>query len=128
MSELTNPKRGEIWRVNFNPTKGQEIQKVRPALVIGLDQLGHWGLRIVVPITDGKERYKKCPWFVGLNATAANGLEKDSEADTSQVKSLSLDRFRERLGVAAEVQVQQVAAAIALCAYFARGHYALDMS
>ena len=115
MSELIKPKRGEVWSVNFNPTKGQEIQKIRPALVIGLDELGHWGLRIVVPVTDGKERYKKYPWFVGLNATATNGLTKDSEADTSQVKSLSVDRFREKLGVVTGTQIQEVAAAIALC-------------
>jgi mRNA interferase MazF len=116
MSELPrDPKRGEIWRVSFNPTKGQEIQKVRPALVIGLDQLGHWGLRIVAPITDGRDRYKEYPWFVGLNATASNGLEKDSEADASQVKSLSVDRFQDKLGIATDAQVQQVAAAIALC-------------
>lgn len=116
MSELPpNPKRGEIWSVNFNPTKGQEIQKVRPALVIGLDQLGHWGLRVVVPITDGKDRYKKYPWFIELGATALNGLDKDSEVDASQVKSLSVDRFQDKLGIATDAQIQQVAAAIALC-------------
>ncbi|MEA5619359.1 type II toxin-antitoxin system PemK/MazF family toxin [Cronbergia sp. UHCC 0137] len=27
------PKRGEIWLVNFDPTVGAEIKKVRPAIV-----------------------------------------------------------------------------------------------
>jgi mRNA interferase MazF len=30
-------KRGEIWQVNFNPAKGSEIQKQRPAVVISSD-------------------------------------------------------------------------------------------
>ena len=29
------PKRGEIWLVNFDPTVGAEIKKVRPAKFIG---------------------------------------------------------------------------------------------
>lgn len=31
---MTNPKRGEIWLVQLDPTRGQEIQKTRPAVVI----------------------------------------------------------------------------------------------
>jgi hypothetical protein len=36
MSELTDPKRGEIWRINFNPAKGQEIQYVGLLWLLGL--------------------------------------------------------------------------------------------
>jgi len=28
------PKRGEIWLVNFDPTIGTEIKKIRPAIVV----------------------------------------------------------------------------------------------
>jgi len=34
---MTNPKRGEIWLVDLNPTRGQEIQKTRPVVVITAD-------------------------------------------------------------------------------------------
>jgi mRNA-degrading endonuclease toxin of MazEF toxin-antitoxin module len=68
-----------------------------------------------IGFTDGKDRYKKYPWFIELNATASNRLDKDSEVDASQVKSLSVDRFHDKLGVATDAQIQQVAAAIALC-------------
>ena len=44
-----SPKRGEIWRVDFNPTKGAEIQKQRPAVVISSDALGKLPLKIVAP-------------------------------------------------------------------------------
>lgn len=33
------PKRGEIWLVNFDPTVGAEIKKVRPAVVISSDSV-----------------------------------------------------------------------------------------
>jgi len=31
---MISPKRGEIWLVQLDPTRGQEIQKTRPAVVI----------------------------------------------------------------------------------------------
>jgi mRNA interferase MazF len=34
MDRNMRPKRGEIWLVDFEPTIGSEIKKIRPALVI----------------------------------------------------------------------------------------------
>jgi mRNA interferase MazF len=34
---MTNPSRGEIWLVDLDPTRGQEIQKTRPVVVISTD-------------------------------------------------------------------------------------------
>jgi len=48
---ISQPRRGEIWRVQFNPTKGDEIQKIRPAIVLSADGLSGLNLRLVVPIT-----------------------------------------------------------------------------
>jgi mRNA-degrading endonuclease toxin of MazEF toxin-antitoxin module len=31
---MINPKRGEIWLVDLSPTRGQEIQKTRPVVII----------------------------------------------------------------------------------------------
>ena len=31
---MSNPNRGEIWLVDLNPTRGQELQKIRPVVVI----------------------------------------------------------------------------------------------
>jgi len=45
-------KRGEIWTVDFDPTKGAEIKKQRSALVISSDALGKLPLKVVVPITE----------------------------------------------------------------------------
>jgi mRNA interferase MazF len=43
---MTNPKRGEVWLVQLDPTRGQEIQKTRPAVVISADILGAIPMRI----------------------------------------------------------------------------------
>lgn len=39
-----DPRRGEIWMVDLNPTKGDEKRKVRPCLVIGVDGLSRLNL------------------------------------------------------------------------------------
>jgi mRNA interferase MazF len=40
-----NPKRGEIWQVNLDPTIGQEIEKKRPVIVISSDIYNSIALR-----------------------------------------------------------------------------------
>ncbi len=52
MSTALTPNRGEVRFVDFDPSVGAEIQKVRPALVISLDSVGRLPLRLVVPLTD----------------------------------------------------------------------------
>ncbi len=115
MATVLPPQRGEIWLVDFDPSVGVEIGKLRPALVINLNTIGRLPLRLVVPITNWKPHYAKFPWFVKLPVTPANGLIKDSGADTFQTKSLSESRFVRRLGKVTATQLDDVATAIALC-------------
>jgi mRNA interferase MazF len=115
MGKVPTPRRGEIWLIDFDPAIGAEIRKTRPALVISLDTIGRLPLRIVVPITDWKPAYAYLPWFVILPAAQANGLAKDSGADAFQTKSVSETRFVHLLGQVTPSQLDDVAAAIALC-------------
>jgi mRNA interferase MazF len=92
------PKRGEIWLVEFDPARGAEIQKTRPALVVSADKIGRLPLHISVPITDWKPAYASFPWFVQLTPDAINGLSNDSGAVTFQLKSVSEERFMRQLG------------------------------
>lgn len=94
----TKPSRGEIWSVQFDPQVGQEVGKIRPALVISTNSVGRLPLRIVVPITDWKQHYAGFPWFVHLAPTKTNGLTKESGTDAFQVKSVALARFESRRG------------------------------
>lgn len=111
----TTPNRGEIWVVQFDPQVAEEIGKLRPAVVISVPAVGRLPLRIVVPLTDWKPRYAGFPWFIHITPTAENGLAKDSGADAFPVKSLSIQRFRSKLGIVTTAQIDEIAAAIALC-------------
>ena len=39
-TKMNSPKRGEIWWANLEPTRGQEINKKRPVVVLSSDDLG----------------------------------------------------------------------------------------
>ena len=92
------PVRGEVWQIRFDPAEGDEIKKVRTAVVISENAVGRLRLKIVVPITEWKPRFANYPWFVYLAPTPTNGLTNDSGADAFQVKSVSETRFLDRLG------------------------------
>ena len=115
MSTAPIPRRGDIWLVNSDPALGAEIRKMRPAVVVTVASVGRLPLQIVVPLTDWKTYYASASWFVPVPVSAANGLTKDSGADTFQVKSVSENRFVKRLGEVTVQQLEEIAAAIAVC-------------
>jgi mRNA interferase MazF len=115
MTTSPTPLRGEVWRVRFDPAEGDEIKKVRTAVVISENAIGRLRLKIVVPITEWKSKFANYPWFVHLTPTPTNGLTKDSGADAFQVKSVSETRFLDKLGELAPDQLDDIANAIAVC-------------
>ena len=115
MRSAANPQRGEVWLVRFDPVRGAEIAKSRPAVVVNLPSIGKLPLRIVVPATDWKTKYETPPWLVRLKPTPTNGLSKTSAADCFQVKSISVERFAKRLGSVAQDDIEEISAAVALC-------------
>ena len=54
-------KQGEIWLINLDLTIGAEIKKTRPAIIVNDDSVGRLPLKIIVPLTDWKERYRVAP-------------------------------------------------------------------
>jgi len=90
-------KHGEVWQVDFAPKIGQEIDKIRPAVIVNHDSMGALQLKVVVPVTDASRSIRE--WHVPLKATLSNGLIKPSIADCFQVKSISKERFIKRLGI-----------------------------
>ncbi len=115
MSAVPTPARGEIWLINFDPSVGSEIQKVRPAVVVSMDNVGRLPLKIVAPLTDWKPPFHALPWFTIIPANRTNGLMKDSGADAFQTKSVSLSRFVDFLGTIDPVEMDAIAESIALC-------------
>jgi len=107
-------RRGDIWLINLDPTVGAEIKKTRPAIIVNDDAIGILPLKIIVPITEWKDKYAVAPWMIRLNPDAENGLDKPSAADTFQVRSLSQARFVQKLGKLSGVSMEKIAKALAL--------------
>jgi mRNA interferase MazF len=112
---MTNPKRGEIWLVDLNPTRGQEIQKTRPVVIISSDFLSPIPLRIIIPITSWQEKFRDRPFMVKIDASLDNGLDRDSAGNVLQVRSLSTKRFIRRLGQVSDEILQELLAGLAIC-------------
>ncbi|MCX6034763.1 MAG: type II toxin-antitoxin system PemK/MazF family toxin [Chloroflexi bacterium] len=91
-------RRGEIWLINLDPTIGAEVKKTRPAIIVNSDAVGVLPLKVVVPLTDWKERYEVAAWMVKVEPDSQNGLERASAADTFQVRSVAQERFVRKLG------------------------------
>jgi len=51
---MIKPSRGDVWLVEFEPQRGAEIQKTRPAVVLSIKELEKIPIRIVVPIREYK--------------------------------------------------------------------------
>lgn len=86
-------KQGEIWLINLDPAIRTEIKKTRPAVIVNHDSLGKLPLRIIVPLTEWKDRFSIAPWMVKIEPDTRNGITKTSSLDCFQVRSVSEDRF-----------------------------------
>lgn len=102
---------GEIWRVDFAPKVGDEIDKKRPALIVSSNSIGRLRLKVVVPITDPAANIQS--WHVPIEPDNRNGLTKSSIADCFQVKSISNDRFITKLGELSEEDLDEVKVCLA---------------
>lgn len=107
-------KRGEVWQVRLNPTEGSEINIERPCVVVNNDAIGVLPLKIIVPITEWKDRYSAAAWMIPLEASRGNGLTKKSTADTFQVRSISEERFVERLGAVTQEDLKRIEKGLAI--------------
>lgn len=105
-------RKGEVWLINLDPTIGAEIRKTRPAVIVSEDAIGVLPLRVIVPLTDWKERYAVAPWMVAIMPDEQNGLAKPSSADAFQIRSVSQERFVQRIGMFNKEQLAQVLKAI----------------
>ncbi len=95
MPEGPVPLRGEIWWMNFSPTKGREQQGDRPALVVSDNRLNssRAELAIVLPMTTTR---RDIPWHIPITPDDAPGLSDVSYAMCQQIRTVSTDRLRRR--------------------------------
>lgn len=91
MPDPAFPRRGEVWWVNFDPSVGGEIRKVRPAVVISNDTANRLLNRVqVAPLTSNTERVYAAEAFVTVGG-------RDSKAMADQIATVSKQRLGERL-------------------------------
>ncbi len=93
-----NISQGEIWYVNLDPTRGDEIGKIRTCLVVSDNRIGKLNLKTIVPITGWNPKFRSVPWMINILPDDKNNLSKSSAIDNYQVKSISKKRFVKKIG------------------------------
>ena len=105
-------KQGQIWEIDLSPTVGAEIKKKRPAVVISDDAIGILPLKVVVPITQWKDRFEGAIWLVKIEPNDLNRLKKTSAIDTFQIRSVSTKRFLRNIGSISDDILENIKEAI----------------
>ena len=65
-------------------------------------------------MTTWKDKFDSNIWMVKLEPDESNGLENVSAADALQIRSLSLERFVEKIGQVSSEVLDDITAAIAI--------------
>lgn len=85
-------KRGEVYWVSFDPAKGGEIQKTRPAVIVSNDQANAFLNRVqVVPLTSNTSRVFPSEALVSVNG-------QTSKAAADQIRTVSKQRLTNKIG------------------------------
>ncbi len=97
--------RGEVFLVQLDPTRGSEIRKTRPCLVVSPDELNHHVRTVIVaPMTTGGHVY---PWRVRCRFQGRSGL-----VALDQLRSVDTERLIRRLGQLAPITLASVLAVL----------------
>ncbi len=107
-------KQGEVWLITLDPTVGAEIQKTRPAIIVNDDALGKLPLKVIVPLTDWKDRYTVAVWMIKIMPDNYNKLSKESAADCFQIRSVSEGRLIRRTGIVRLETMEKIRKALTL--------------
>jgi mRNA interferase MazF len=107
---VAKPRRRDVWLVNFDPTLGAEIKKVRPALIIQNDVGNQVSpITIVAAITSNVKKVTPVQVFVPAGEA---GLNVNSMIVLNQIRSVDHVRLRRKLGILSEARMAEVESAI----------------
>jgi mRNA interferase MazF len=110
-------RRGEVYLVNLEPSQGTEANKTRPAIVVSNNAANiaatrnGVGVVVVVPVTSNVSRIY--PFQVLLSGNEG-GLDRESKAQTEQLRAVDISRFGRRLGALQSVTLRKIEDAIRL--------------
>ena len=100
MGVVDDIRRGDVFLVSLNPTRGGEIRKTRPCLIISPDELNaHLQTFIVAPMTSGGHTY---PFRVPCRFQSRSG-----HVVLDQIRTMDRSRLIRRLGRLSSVAVHK---------------------
>ena len=108
------PTRGEVWLVRLPRAVGAELQRDRPVVVVSSPAFDIAPIRITVPLTTWRPEFAGRINKLPIAANDLNGLDVDSAADFLQVRSVSTERFIERIGALEAEQVEEIVAGVVI--------------
>ncbi len=96
--------KGDIHLVNFNPAKGGEIGKLRPAIIMSSDEdSAILQTAIVIPLSTVIEAdAQPYRYFI----SSREELHKDSDACIYEIRSLSKTRIKQRVAKLTSEELQ----------------------
>jgi mRNA interferase MazF len=95
------PRRGDVHLVGLDPTRGREIKKTRPCVVVSPDELNaHLQTVIVAPLTSEGKPY---PFRVSCRFQSKSGF-----VVLDQIRTVDRERLVRRLGALSEPEFNGV--------------------
>ncbi|MEE2716485.1 MAG: type II toxin-antitoxin system PemK/MazF family toxin [SAR324 cluster bacterium] len=105
-------RRGDIYWVDLDPTKGHEIRKTRPTVIVSNDVSNEYsGIVTVIPLTSKVQNKKVYPFEVLVPEGVAN-FPSDSKAGANQIRTVDKLRLRGFVGRLPDRWMAQVDRAI----------------
>ncbi|MGI6783147.1 MAG: type II toxin-antitoxin system PemK/MazF family toxin [Aminivibrio sp.] len=111
---MNNPARGDVWQIDWSPSRGSEQGGMRPAVVVQTDAANKnpkYPNTIVCAIST---KGRNIPFHVRLAPTRETGLSAPSFCKCEQLLTVSKDRLVRRLGKVGEETLEEIEAGVKL--------------
>ncbi len=108
---MKQPKRGEIYFLDFSPSKGREIKGPHPALVIQNDIGNKVGNLTIVAAITSNLKVAELPVGV-LIKTKESGLPHESAVHLGQIYTVDKERLQNLVGTLPEHKMKEIDKAI----------------
>jgi mRNA interferase MazF len=97
-----NPVRGEVWWVDLEPTRGSEINKKRPCVVLSIDTLNQRRKTVVVvPLSTSRAAHP--PLTIMVNVAG-----REEVAVLDQIRATAKERFANRMGTLSAAEMEML--------------------
>lgn len=99
-------RRGEVWRIDFDPVRGHEQGRERPAVIVSADPFnaGAAGLVVVCPMTT---RERGIRFHVPVEPPEG-GVRARTQVLCDQIRTVSAERLSRRVGALSRTSMQSI--------------------